>query len=329
MRPRKKDRHLPACMHFKHGAYYYVKGGRWERLSADYAIALQEYALRRAAPSGGMAELIDKVLAHIEPTLAPSTVKQYKVAAAKLKTILVEFAPEQVRPKHVAAIKVSMADTPNMANRVLSFLRTVFSYAVEWQLVEMNPCVGIKRHREATRDRLMTEEEFFAIRAAAQHKAIPVVMDLCVLTGQRISDILSLRNDQITPEGIAFRQQKTGARLVVKMNPDLEAAIARARASHPRQIGPAGTYETLLYTRGGKPYSYATIKDAFNRAKVAAKVKDVTIHDMRAKSGTDAEAQGIDPQKLLGHSNPQQTKRYLRSKKGLVVEGPKRDGKTG
>lgn len=326
MRPKQHDRHLPACMYHRHGAYYYVKRGKWERLGADYATALQEYALRVDKAAGGMAELIDKVFDHIKPRLAEGTVKQYDQARRRLREILMEFSPAQVRPMHVAAIKTKYADTPNMTNRLISFLRVVFQYAVEWQIVESNPCIGIKRHKEAKRDRLMTGDEFLAIRAAAQHRAIPAVMELCVLTGQRISDILSLRNDQIGPEGISFQQKKTGTKLIVRMSPDLEAAIAKARAAHPRKIGPAGTYETLLYTRGGRPYSYATIKDAFNRAKEAAGIKDVTIHDMRAKSGTDAEDQGIDPTKLLGHSNPQQTKRYLRGKKGMVVDGPKMQG---
>lgn len=324
MRPRKKDRHLPKCMQFKHNAYYYVKNGTWERLSADYATALGEYAQRVNVSSGGMTDLIHKVLAHIEPTLAPSTFAQYRLAATRLSEILAEFAPEQVRPKHVAQIKVHFSATPNMANRILSFLRTVFSYAVEWQIVEMNPCIGIRRHKENKRTRLMTDEEFSRISTAANHRAIPAIMHLCVLTGQRIGDILSLRNDQITDEGIAFTQKKTGKKLIVRMNADLKAAIALAREKHPRKIGRTGTYETLLYTRGGKPYSYSTIKCAFDRSRKAAGIPDVTLHDLRAKSGTDAEEQGIDPQKLLGHTTAQQTQRYLRSKKGKVVEGPQR-----
>ncbi len=35
MRPRKKDRHLPPCMYIKHGAYYLVRKGKWERLDKD------------------------------------------------------------------------------------------------------------------------------------------------------------------------------------------------------------------------------------------------------------------------------------------------------
>ncbi|RYG57948.1 MAG: integrase, partial [Alphaproteobacteria bacterium] len=59
MRPRKKDRHLPACMYFKHGAYYLVRKGKWKRLDTDYQAALMAYAREQGrAGKGGMAELI-------------------------------------------------------------------------------------------------------------------------------------------------------------------------------------------------------------------------------------------------------------------------------
>ena len=40
-----------------------------------------------------------------------------------------------------------------------------------------------------------------------------------------------------------------------------------------------------------------------------------TFHDIRAKSITDAEAQGLDPQRLAGHTTAKQTETYLRSKR--------------
>lgn len=320
MRPRKSSRHLPACVYQKHGAYYYVKAGKWTRLAKDLPSALQAYAklIEGSSKGAGMIELIDKVLAHIEPTLKPNTIAQYRIAAGKLKPILLEFSPEQVLPRHIAGIKMHFASTPNMANRLLSFLRTVFSYALEWALVDSNPCIGVRRHKEAKRDRYIKDDEFMAIRAAAKHKAIPIVMDLCYLTGQRIGDVLAIRNEDISDAGICFTQEKTGARLMVSMTTALSDTILKARESHPVH----SRASTLLYTRGFKPYSYSTIKDAFNRAREAVGLGDVTIHDIRAKSGTDADHEGKDPQRLLGHSNPQMTKRYLRGREVKVVEGP-------
>jgi integrase len=253
------------------------------------------------------------------PNLKPNTLKQYQVAARKLKPILVEFSPEQVRQRDVAAIRIHFSQTPAMGNRVLSFLRSVFAYAVEWQLVETNPCLGIRRHKESQRDRLVTAREFHAIRDAAKHRAIPVILDLCYLTGQRIGDILAIKNSDITSSGIEFAQEKTGNKVIVDMTDDMRAVIAEARRIHP----PHERAEVLLYTRGFKRYSYATIKDAFNRARTAAGVTNVTIHDLRAMSGTDAEAQGLDPTLLLAHTTSQQTKRYLRGRKAKRAHGPK------
>lgn len=321
MRPRKNDRHLPACMFYRHGAYYYVKRGEWRRLGKDLPTAMSEYArlVENNRRGGGMADLIDKALAAMSKDLKPNTIAQYTIAANKLKTVLVEFAPEQVRPKDVAAIKAHYASTPAMANRMISFLRSVFAYAVEWQIVDANPCVGIRRHKESPRDRLISPDEFAAIKAAARHRAITVVMDLCYLTGQRIGDVLAIRNADIGDDGIRFTQEKTGARLLVAMTDDLKAVLAEARRIHP----PHERADTLLYTRGFRPYSYGTIKDAFNRAKETAGIADVTIHDLRAMSITAVDDEGGDAQRLAGHTTGAQTKRYIRHRKMPVANSPK------
>lgn len=317
-RPRKSDKHLPPCVYEKHGAYYYVKAGKWTRLAADLSAALAEYARRFDNPRGGMPELVEKVLTHISPKLSKNTVDQYKIAAARIKETFAEFAPDQIRPKHVAALKMDMANTPNMANRVLSFLKTVFAYAVEWQLVDSNPCVGIRRHSEGKRQRYITDEEYAAIYAKANPR-MQVIMDLLYLTGQRVGDVVAIKRADINEDGIAFDQQKTGAKLLVRWTPELREAIARANSLNGNVLAP-----TLFRTRShgkGAP-SYGATRDQWNEAVTAAKVKDAHIHDLRAKSLTDAKRQGKDAQMLAGHSSPAMTDRYIRLREVPVVDGP-------
>jgi integrase len=72
---------------------------------------------------------------------------------------------------------------------------------------------------------------------------------MCYLTGQRIGDVLVIRLPDISVEGIAFKQEKTNARLLVKITPNLEELIARVKAL-PRKIRGL----TLLCSpRDGKP----------------------------------------------------------------------------
>lgn len=235
----------------------------------------------------------------------------------QLQDALAEFEPRDVLPRHVAAIKMHGASTPNMNNRVISFLRMVFAYALEKGLVDSNPCIGIKRHAEKKRNRYVTDQEFQAILAVASDN-MRAIYEMCYLTGQRISDVLAIRLADISVEGIAFTQQKTKARLVVRMTPDLEALIARIRAL-PRRVSGL----TLFTARSaGKPVSYATAKMAFRADCKKAGLKDTTLHDLRAKSLTDTDKQGNNAQKLGGHSDAKMTARYLRLREIDVAEPP-------
>lgn len=318
MRPRKKDRHLPACMYFKHGAYYLVRKGKWKRLDTDYQASLMLYAREKGrVGKGGMAELIDDAMTYMKPKLAANTISQYEAAAEKLKDQLAEFEPRDVLPRHVAAIKMHGAATPNMNNRVISFLRMVFAYALEKGLVDSNPCIGIKRHAEKKRDRYLTDAEFHAICEVASDN-MRSIYEMCYLTGQRISDVLNIRLADISDEGIYFAQQKTKARLIVRMTPDLQALIARIKAL-PRKVRGL----TLFTARSaGKPVSYDTAKQAFRVDCRKAKVKGATLHDLRAKSLTDTDKQGNNAQKLGGHTDAKMTARYLRLREIDIAEPP-------
>lgn len=315
-RPRKKDRHLPDCVYHRHGAFYYVKGGRWKRIGTTLSEALGEYSRILSAPSGGMARLINQVLDHVEPTLAKSTARQYRVAGRKLAAMMAEFEPDQVRSKHVAEIKVSLRDTPNMANRCLSVLRVVFQHAVEWQLVDSNPCIGIRRHTEAKRGRYLTDDELAAIRGKAGPR-LQAIIDLLYLTGQRVSDVLRIRQGDLQPDGIRFQQGKTGAKLTVRWTPDLRAAVERAKALS----GPVRAL-TLFRNARGKTPDYRTVRDQWEAACRLAGVEDAHIHDVRAKSLTDAKRQGKNPTALAGHKSPAMTERYLRGLEEPLVDGP-------
>jgi integrase len=315
-RQRKKDRHLPACVYQKHGAFWYVRNGRWIRLGSNLTEALTEYARLQERPTGGMAKLIDDALKEMWPKLKPNTRKGYEAAAKKLREMLADFSPEQVKPKHIAGIKVALKDTPNMANRVLSVLRSVFALAVEWQIVESNPCVGIRRHVEAKRDRFLTDQEVEAIKRAGSAR-LGCLIDLLYLTGQRVGDVLAIRLADLGPEGISFRQAKTGAKLLVAWTPDLRDAVERAKA-----LGGDIRHLTLFHTRRGGIPAYKTVQDEWTAARVKAGVENAHIHDLRAKSLTHARRQGLDATALAGHASKAMTERYIRQRETPVVVGP-------
>ncbi|THF58053.1 tyrosine-type recombinase/integrase [Pseudothauera rhizosphaerae] len=316
MRPRKKDRQLPACVYLKHGAYYYVKHGKWTRIGTGLEAALREYARLQCQRSGGMVALIERMLPAILAGRAPATVRKYRTYARYLQSAFEEFSPQQITQADVVQLRRHLACSPSKCNGVISVLRMVFDMALEERIVEFNPCSGIKTVRPGKRTRRVEMHELEAIKARAPAR-LAVILDLCYLTGQRIGDVLKIARADLREEGIYVEQQKTGARVLVRWNADLRAAVDRAKALHGAV---AGMY--LLKGSKGRPPSYNGVWKAYNIARKQAGVHDVVIHDLRAMSGTEADNQGADPQKLLGHTDRRMTERYLRDRKVAQADGP-------
>lgn len=317
MRKRKHNRHLPSCMYFRHGAYYLVRRGKWSRLGDDLASALAEYGRLYDKPAGGIDDLIDWIIVESErKQLAASTLEQYRVAAKKIKAAFSEFSPEQVRPWHVGQFMDHYRATPNMANRTRTIMKMAFDHAVYIGACQTNPVSSIGRLKEKKRDRYLSDEEYrlIAINASQVMRAI---MNMAYLTAQRISDVIAIRLGDISKDGVIFRQQKTKARLLVNMNPDIQNVIEQAIALH----GDA-TRIYLFGQRNGKARSYRGVRDQFARAAANAGINGATLHDIRAKSLTDAKKQGLNAQQLAGHTTEAQTVRYIRSRETVVVTGP-------
>jgi integrase len=313
---------LPPCVYFKHSAYWYVKQGKWQRLGNKLGPSLAEYGNIIEAPKGGMAALVDEAL-QAKTGLADSSRRQYLGAAAIIKRKLQDFAPEQVKPKDVVQVKKSMSATPNMANRVLSVMRGVFDYALIEERIDYNPCVGIKPYPEAKRKRLISLDEWIAIYNEAAER-LQLIMRIQYLTGQRISDVLAIRRNQLTDDGIEFDQKKTEARLTVRWSPDLRDAVDEALAL----LGDAPTL-TLFRSATGKPPDYRSVHEQWTRACLAAEVEDARPNDQRAQSATATRQQGKNPTALLGHASAQMTDRYLRDRERPVVDGPSFKGGRG
>lgn len=318
MRPRTRDRHLPPCVYWKHGAFWLVRKGKWIRLGAKYHEALVAYA-KATAPSGaGVPGLIDKALPFITEGRAQSTIDRYEHAAGLVKEVFRDRAPDQVRHGDVVEMLDGFSDRRALANRMLTVLRMVYQWALDRQIVEADPTVSVKRFKQTARDRLISDAEYKAIYAKCA-PWLQIVVDICYLTGQRIGDVLTIERTNLRDDGIYFKQQKTGKQLIVAWTPELNDAVKRAKA-----LGGAKSVRYLLAGRGGRLRLHSNVWRAFKTAARKANVPNVTLHDLRAMSGTEAEKQGSDPTALLGHTDRRTTRSYLRDKTPRVVVGPRK-----
>lgn len=308
-------RELPKWMHFKHGAYYFVRHNKWTFLSRDKREALRLYAdMATVGYGSGMCDLIERALDDMKLTVAKSTYKHYRTCAVRAEKSFKNYSPAQVKPKDVAAFLDMAKDKPSMANLMRSFLKGVFNRGVRWGECDANPVTEIKPFKVRARSRYITDEEYAEIRKHAS-PTMQCLMDIAYITGQRKGDVMGIRYADISEKGLYVEQKKTKARVLIAMTPDLEAAIQRARELHKSVKG-----LTLFHRPDGSPLSDTTMYGHWKRACEKAKVEGANFHDLRAASATDAKAQGLDSRALLGHTTESSHNRYLRSKEVPVAQ---------
>lgn len=310
-------RNYPKRFHEKHGAFYYVFQNKWQPLGNDYADALRKYAaLINPKRPGSVPDYIDRGLARIK--IAANTRKAYTLAAGKLKVAFEEFDPEDFRPTHfyqwIAAKKI----TPSMAQLFRSVMVSAMQLAVEEGRIDLNPMKSVRNWHGRTRDRYVSNEEFLLIQKNA-HPVLQAIMSISLQTGQRIGDVLKITYADLTDEGVYVAQQKSQGKTkrIIAWTPDLREAVNVAKALHKSVKG-----MTLFSSRQGKPLAAQTVRDWWVKAvtKAGMDYHDTHMHDIRAKTGTDARKQGLDSKNLLGHSTDSAHERYQRSKEIPVVQ---------
>jgi integrase len=80
-------------------------------------------------------------------------------------------------------------------------LGSVYRYAKECGLTEYNPCLGASRNPETPRDQEMHDEIFLELYEEAS-PVLQCLMDLDVMVGSRVSDLLKITEFDWTAAGL-------------------------------------------------------------------------------------------------------------------------------
>jgi integrase len=326
-RPRKHNRHLPANMQVRHGAYYFVRGGKWTRLAPDYGTALLKYAeLVGTRPQ--LTTIKDAVWAYIEfrrtsrgkKPLAESTLEGYRYSAANICAVFGHLALVDLEKAMVARYLVEAA-APVQANRDKSLLSAAYSYAsLIGAFKGVDPTKKLQfRNQEVARDRYVNDDELTSLMTAASPK-MACIARFIELTAMRQGDALRVKLADLDEEGIHYQQGKSGKRLVVLWSPELQQVVDDAKRLW-RRFGREYLFEShpkgKHAKRGPGPYTPSGLRALWRRVRTKAKVGDARLHDLRRKAGSDS-ASDQEAQRLLGHADAKVTRRHYRAKPDRV-----------
>ncbi|HTO43382.1 MAG TPA: tyrosine-type recombinase/integrase [Burkholderiales bacterium] len=252
-------------------------------------------------------DILDRfVREYIPERLAPRTQRDYLRHVGHLRLAFGTRIADELRPRDFGPF-LDVRKGKVQRVRQLAVLSAAFSEAVgTWYMIERNVLRDVKRPRSKPRDRLISDEEFASLHAAAPLR-VRLAMELALLTGQRQGDIIGLKWDQIREMEIHIEQAKTGKRLAIEVTPALEAVLDRCWALPDRG-------EFVLTRRCGGRYTSEGFRALWQRTMrqwVRRGGIRFTFHDIRALCATKCATMEA-AMHLLGHSNISMTRRVYR-----------------
>lgn len=89
------------------------------------------------------------------------------------------------------------------ANHEKSSMSRVYSWGYERGYVKANPCAGVSKFKAKNRERYVTDKEYQAVLSVAPLPVF-IAMEIAYLCAARVSDVLSLKWEQIGNDGIFY-----------------------------------------------------------------------------------------------------------------------------
>ena len=182
--------------------------GRYPEYSLTEARAAAAAALKRMTegehPRADKAAMFDEVL---EEWLVRDQAKNRSVGNVRnavAKHVLPAFGGrsiDSIRKADVLRLidKIVDSGSPVQANRVLAYLRRLFNWCIERDLIADNPAAGIKAPtKEVSRERVLSLDELKDVLVAAQRMGYPwgPLVELLVYTGQRLDEVAQATWDE-------------------------------------------------------------------------------------------------------------------------------------
>jgi integrase len=206
-------------------------------------------------------------------------------------------------------VRTLRKDAPIAANRVLAYLKTFFTWAVDQELIEASPAASVKRpSKEVKRDRVLTDSEIRAIwQACGALGAFGRAFRFMLATGQRRSEVGEMSWAELD------RTQRlwTLSRERTKADRAHEVPLSGLAMAIIEECPPLGDF--VFSTGRARPIS------GWSKAKAALDAKSgVTnwhVHDLRRTVATNMARLGVDRVvigKVLNHAENEVTAVYDR-----------------
>lgn len=269
---------------------------------------VERYAVEHLRRNTRVCQNVERLLAlHVTPRWGERELST--VTRSDFVALLEEVRqPKTVRIESERGSYEATRGGPGSAGEVRKWLRAMFQFAVEVDLLTINPLSNVRnRDRLKARDRVLSMDELRAVWKAAGHLDHPweAFFKLIMLTGDRRGEWANAEVGWLTADRtrleIPGKDYKTGKPHVVPLS---RQARAIAEALPAPEFGPY-IFSSLGGLRPISDFSGAKAKlDGLIAAEQDKPMSRWVVHDLRRSMATHMERLGVAPHVIevcLGH----------------------------
>lgn len=230
-------------------------------------------------------------------------------------TTLGKLKISAISPADIRSLTQKVAATkPVSANRNLALLNAIFNKAVEWDIVQSNPCKPIKKTPEKSRTRFLQADELAPFFKALEEEPNPILrayFSLLFFTAARRANVLAMRWEQLdfTNNVWNIPTSKNGRPLTIPLIPQAIEVL--------NSLPKMGQW---VFPSHGKTGHRVAPDKPWKQLLERAGIEDFHIHDARrsaasymAIAGTSLPIIGA----ILGHQSQASTAIYARLHTGI------------
>lgn len=261
--------------------------------------------------AGTLQDAFDRFLElHAKGKKKPRSIHDDKANFGRYLSVWKDRELGSIRKSDVARLHSELGERNGKvtANRVLALLSTVFNKALHFGWNGKNPCVGIDKFAEESRERTLNDAElkrFMLALAEETHKAFRDWVLLLLLTACRASNVLFMSWADVDLHSGVWRipasQGKSNKPQHVALTESTLSILKRRRQS---ARGP------WVFPGSDPAKSMTTFVKPWNALLLRAGIENFHVHDIRRTAASIAARQGVPMkaiQKTLGHATMDMT----------------------
>jgi site-specific recombinase XerD len=248
---------------------------------------------------------------------SPATILAYRSDLEQLVDYLIKrerVLPEQVRPDDLDSFRDTLlADkyTPKSVSRKLNAVKTFFRYLISENVITSDVSSSVAHPKiENSLPKFLSPLEYRALRDVVRSDVrIAAIIELILQTGLRISEVASLKTENVKDGSMKIESYATQPERNVPLNKPSQDVLNAYLVIRPKVDSPY-----VFISKNGKALAVRNIRASIARYVQRAELPGYSVNDLRTTFIVENLKAGVDIvllSQVTGHKRLSTTERYL------------------